>query len=515
MRQQLVSCHVHPEATLRRLQFFQRFPIITLKMETTAKSCTSNAGIVTYPLSDLDLLMRNFMTPACLIYPLEDQDADTRSAVVEKLQIGLQKTSMQLPVLTGRVVHPVGQRPFVQVDNADDSIPLLVCGVANISRELPSYDELNAVHFASYCLPYNLVIPTELFSSVAFSTESAEHDQNLPVCGFKVTFIEGGVVIGAAINHFVTGALGLDLVFGSWAASCRGLLTEIVFDPALVTSEPSEHIQDIQALEENLSRRGAAMETTLQDSTDSTDSPLQSAKHTTALIGISHLELLSLQVAAKVKYPHLGISTGDCFRAIMWQGITRAKRRLPRYLDANQSTFMQAITYCSSDHRRTKIPSNYLGNAAIFARVQPWTALELTEESKLTDVVAAIRSNIHQADEMLLKDVLRWTASLDDITQRSWGRMPFGKLDFGGTSWARVRAYKTADFGFGPPVAFRIPEVNIEWCVALPRRKYDNGTDIAEACLGLPDDVHEELFRDEIFRKYATVYELPQEFFIK
>lgn len=126
-------------------------------------------------------------------------------------------------------------------------------------------------------------------------------------------------------------------------------------------------------------------------------------------------------------------------------------------------------------------------------------------------MVAAIRSNIHQADEMLLRDVLRWTATLDDITERSWGRMPFGKLDFGGTSWARVRAYKTADFGFGPPAAFRIPEVNIEWCVALPRRKYDNGTEVAEACVGLPDDVHEELFRDERFRKHATVYQLPRQ----
>ncbi|RMZ66296.1 trichothecene 3-o-acetyltransferase [Pyrenophora seminiperda CCB06] len=479
-------------------------------METTAESCTSNAGIATYSLSDLDLLMRNFMTPACLIYPLKDQDADTRSAVVEKLQLGLQKTSMQLPVLTGRVVHPAGQRPFVQVDNANDGIPLLVCGVANTSRELPSYDELNAVHFAPYCLPYNLVIPTELFSSADFSTESAEHNQNLPVCGFKVTFIEGGVVIGAAINHFVTGALGLDLVFSAWAASCRGFLTEIVFDPAPATSEPSESISDIQGLEEDLSRRGAAMETTLQDSTDS---PSQSAKHTTALIGVSRSELLSLQSAAKVKYPHLGISTGDCFRAIMWQGITRAKRRLPQYQDANQSKFMQAITYCSSDHRPTKIPSNYLGNAAIFASLQPWTALELTDETKLMDVVAAIRSNIYQADEMLLKDVLRWTASLDDITQRSWGRVPFGKLDFGGTSWARVSAYKTADFGFGPPLAFRIPEVKIEWSVALPTRKYDNGTEFAEACVGLPDDVHEELFRDEKFRRYATVYQLPEEFF--
>ncbi|KAL6155360.1 hypothetical protein ACJBU6_06949 [Exserohilum turcicum] len=352
--------------------------MIMLQMETTPKPCPSSTGIATYPLSDLDLLMRNFMTPACLIYPLEGQDAATRSAVVETLQLGLQKTSMQLPVLTGRVVHPVGQRPFVQVDKANDGIPLLVRGAANISRELPSYDELNAVHFASYCLPYDLVIPTELFSSADFSTESAEHDHNLPVCGFKVTFIEGGVVIGAAINHFVTGALGLDLVFGSWAASCRGFLTEIVFDPALVTSGPSEPIPDIQALEENLIRRGAAIKTTFQDSTNSLP---QSSKHTTALIGICHPELLSLQVAAKGKYPHLDISTGDCFRAIMWQEITRAKRRLPRYLDANESKFMQAITYCCSERRRTKIPSNYLGNVAIFARVKPWAAVELTDEA--------------------------------------------------------------------------------------------------------------------------------------
>lgn len=479
-------------------------------METAVESCTSNAAIATYPLSDLDLLTRNYMAPFCLIYRLEDQDADTRSAVVERLQLGLQKTSMQLPVLTGRVVHPLGQRPFVQVDNADDSISLLVSGVANVSRELPSYDELNAVHFAPYCLPYSLVIPTELFSSADFSTESAEHGQSLPVCGFKVTFIEGGIVIGVAINHFVTGALGLDLVLGCWAASCCGFSTEIVYDPALVASEISEPISDIRAFEENLIQRGAAIETTYQDSKES---PSQSAKHTTALIGISHSELLSLQGAVKAKYPHLGISTGDCFRAIMWQAITRAKRRLQWYQDENQSKFMQAITYCSSDKRRTKIPSNYLGNATVFTSVQPWTAAELTDEIKLVDVVAAIRSNINQADEMLFKDVLRWAASLEDITQRCWGRMPFGKLDFGGTSWARVKAYKTADFGFGPLAAFRIPEVNIEWCVALPRRKYDNGIEFAEACLGLPDDVHRELFRDDKFREYAMVYQLQQEIF--
>ncbi|KAI1327964.1 hypothetical protein F5Y16DRAFT_420316 [Xylariaceae sp. FL0255] len=83
-----------------------------------------------------------------IYYQIDGSTIESRREVVNRMTVGLEKLSSQLPCLTAAVgMDPASKRVTLRTTGDNDAILFLIRGVDTVSDEFPSYAELEREHF--------------------------------------------------------------------------------------------------------------------------------------------------------------------------------------------------------------------------------------------------------------------------------------------------------------------------------------------------------------------------------
>lgn len=161
-------------------------------------------------------------------YQLHNSSSTVRRDIVNKLKGGLERLASQVPCLAGKLqIDSETRRASLDYLGEEDGIYLLASGVESVRTDLPSYAALESQRFAPWLLPKGSTYPESLINAMV---SYGGHTRRLPASIFQLTFVQGGLVLTAALHHFVADGPSAELIFRAWVAHCHGssipLLTE-------------------------------------------------------------------------------------------------------------------------------------------------------------------------------------------------------------------------------------------------------------------------------------------------
>jgi hypothetical protein len=437
-------------------------------------------------------------------YALPNSSPSLRREVVDKLKGGLERLASQVPCLAGKLeIDSNTHRASLDYLGDEDGIYFLATGVESARTDLPSYAALENRRFAPWLLPKGSTYPESLINAMA---SYGGHTRRLPASIFQVTFIDGGLILTAALHHFVVDGPSVELVFRAWVANCHGSSIPLLTDRDCfsVAEQPSE--LETKALEAALTARGCAIESTKPDP-DNSWSSLLSAPMESAVIAFSQTAIGKLRDRINQSYADVRVSTSDCVQALIWTGLVRAN--LASGSEASgQKDSMSVFPVTFRNRRIPGFPTNLIGNS-FFVNSATLPVSRLAESDGLVQAAIALRKSVENVDEAYYTTGLSWLASLDEPTTRTWLSNPPRKLDAGFTSWAGMTPYTNWDFGFGCPEALRPPVSPIPYVVLLPSKPVsDAGGASMEAVISASENTLTALLKDKHFLDYVAANEV-------
>ena len=441
-------------------------------------------------------------------YALPESSPTLRRETVDKLKGGLDKLVSQVPCLAGKIsIDPKTHRASLDYLGDEDGIYLLATGVESVRTDLPSYAALDSQRFAPWLLPKGSTYPESLINAMA---SYGGHTRRLPASIFQLTFIDGGLILTAALHHFVVDGPSVELVFRAWVAHCHGSSIPLSTDRGFISKADKPGESEIKALEAALTARGCAIESTKPDPNNSWSS-LLSAPMKSAVIAFSRTAIEKLRDYINQSQFDVRVSTSDCVQALIWTGLVRANLASDSEIDGQQdSTSVFPISF--RNRRIPEFPTNLIGNS-FFVNSATLPVSRLIEgDSGLVQAAIALRRSIESVDKAYYANGLSWLAGLDEPTTRTWLSNPPRKLDAGFTSWAGMTAYSHWDFGFGCAQALRPPVSPIPYVVLLPSKPLPGASGASmEAVIGASEATLTALLKDEGFLHYVAVTEVDFE----
>jgi hypothetical protein len=434
-------------------------------------------------------------------YPLPGSCSTVRRDIVNKLKDGLEKLASQVPCLAGKLeINPKTHRASLDYLGEEDGIYLLATGVKSVRTDLSSYADLESQRFAPWLLPKGSTYPEPLINAMA---SYGGHTRRLPASIFQLTFIEGGLVLTAALHHFVVDGPSVELVFRAWVAHCHGFTIPLLTERGFISAAEKPSESETGALEAALTARGCAIESTKPDPNNSWSS-LLSTPMKSAVIVFSRTAIEELKNSINQSNAHVRVSTSDCVQALIWTGLVRAN--LTSGNEGQQdSTSVFPTTF--RNRRIPAFPTNLIGNS-FFVNSATLPVSRLVESNGCIQAAIALRKSIESVDEAYYTTGLSWLASLDEPTTRTWLSNPPQKLDAGFTSWAGMTPYSGWDFGFGCPQALRPPVSPIPYVVLLPSKPLSDGDGASmEAVIGASEATLTALLKNDEFSHYVAANE--------
>lgn len=439
-----------------------------------------------------------------IYYPLLNSTRESRQDIVQLLKTGLEKLATQAPFLAATAaLDALTKRGTLATTGHDDGIAFLATGVDTIRTDLPSYEELERERFAPWKLPKGKTYPESLINPIS-TTQG--HDAGLPACIFQINFIQGGLILTAALHHFVADGPSIDLIFRAWVAQCQGHSFSLETDRTILSSPRTPHSSEGLKLEQAMNARGCKVDSTQPDPNNPW-SNLLAAPIKSAVLRFSRNALTTLKSEILAQRPSTPVSTSDCLYAIIWAGLVRAKATLAENKDEKESWTVFPVSFRS--RRIPEFPSNFIGNATFLnGAVLPIDKLKNSEA--LPDAAVALRKVIENVDSAYLADGISWVNSIDEPSMRTWMSNPPRKMDAAFTSWSGLTPYNNWDFGFGRPTALRPPASPIPFVYLLPSKTDTTGEESFDVVIAATEQVHKLLMSDTEFRRYATDYH-PEE----
>ena len=457
-----------------------------------------------FSLSTCDQIMPKVHARITSFYALPNSGPKLRRQIVDKLKDGLEKLASQVPCLAGSLeIDSKTNRASLDYLGDGDGIHFLATGVDSVRTDLPSYAALENQRFAPWLLPKGSTYPESLINAMA---SYGGHTRRLPASIFQVTFIDGGLILTAALHHFVVDGPSVELVFRAWVAHCHGSSIPLLTDRGFISvaDKPSE--LETKALESALTARGCAIESTKPDPHNSWAS-LLSAPMKSAVIQFSRTAIEKLRDSINQEHADVRVSTSDCVQALIWTGLVRANLASGSEVNGQQdSTSVFPISF--RNRRIPNFPTNLIGNSFfVNSATLPVSALAGSDGS--VQAAIALRKSVESVDEDYYTTGVSWLASLDEPTTRTWLSNPPRKLDAGFTSWAGMTPYTNWDFGFGCPQALRPPVSPIPYVVLLPTKPSSDTDDASmEAVIGASEITLTALLKDDRFTHYVAATEV-------
>ncbi|GAB7323034.1 hypothetical protein MBLNU13_g05553t1 [Cladosporium sp. NU13] len=457
-----------------------------------------------FPLSTCDQIMPKVHARITAFYALPDSSPTLRREIVYKLKGGLERLASQVPCLAGKLeIDSKTNRASLDYLGDEDGIYLLATGVESVRTDLPSYVNLENQRFAPWLLPKGSTYPESLINAMA---SYSGHTRRLPASIFQLTFIEGGLVLTAALHHFVVDGPSVELVFRAWVAHCHGSSIPLLTERDFISSAGNPSDSETQALEAALTARGCAIDSTKPDPNNAWSSFL-STPMKSAIIVFSRTAIEKLRDSICWSNSGVRVSTSDCVQALIWTGLVRANLASESEPSVQQdSTSVFPVSF--RNRRIPEFPTNFIGNS-FFVSSATLPVSKLVESDGSVQAAITLRKSIESVDDAYYKTGLSWLANLDEPTTRTWLSNPPRKLDTGFTSWAGMTPYQHWDFGFGCAQALRPPVSPIPYVVLLPSKPLSAaGGASMEAVIGASEVTLTALLKDEDFLHYVAAKEV-------
>ncbi|ETS80405.1 hypothetical protein PFICI_07934 [Pestalotiopsis fici W106-1] len=452
-----------------------------------------------FPITGCDQAMPKIHARITIHYKLTEQSEESRRSIVTSLKTGLEKLASQLPHLTATAaVDPVSKRGTLKTIGNDDGVLFLVTGATTVRTDLPSYAELERERFGPWKLPKGATYPDGLINPVA-SIEG--HQIGLPGCIFQLNFIDGGIILTACFHHYVADGPSVNKIFHAWGAHCRGLpIVDLFTDRTiLINPEPAPQ-SEVQELERKMTAHGCMVDSTKADPNNPWSNMMGPPVKTSIVsFHLDKVAALKDEVAAKRS---ARVSTHDCFQAILWWGLVRAKCALGEDEGIETSWSVFPVSFRSNNN--PGFPKNYIGNGTLFNGAEVPIATLKASEGPL-DAAVALRRVIQNVNATFVEDAKAWLSTIQEPATRTWMTSPPRKMDAGVTSWACLD-YHTWDIGFGPGTCVRQPVSPIPFLFPMPGKVDNDGEKILEAGIAVSEKVHELLMQDKEFSQYVKDY---------
>lgn len=342
-----------------------------------------------------DEALPNLVIPHLIIFrapPKQD-----KQHVSSMLQEAVRATANEIPILACDV-YPASTEQ--EAENAHGPKYRLKPAALQLTVQDVSADfAFEAMQRSNFCDDY---LPGDVFSDVA---EQDDPEKGVPMCSFKASFIEGGVVICLGFNHLFGDAQSYNLATRALARHCRAAALS-----QESTSSLSEGAQNRQLLPAAIPQKPTADKvspslTAPLPPTDGGYAPsAPPGPASTQLIRISPSKLPELKAAAaplsdetRAKW----ISTHDAVCALLFESIFRA-RRAEGILSGDEETLLYSVAVDLRSYL-SGLPEDWLGNSIGALRMEVPTGEALGADA-LPRLAAAIRSSIADVDETKVRD---------------------------------------------------------------------------------------------------------------
>ncbi|KAF2025143.1 hypothetical protein EK21DRAFT_77094 [Setomelanomma holmii] len=465
----------------------------------------SNPETERFAISLLGHLMPKVYVQVVEVFSLpENTNVD---ATIKNMVAGLEFALSQYQVLTG-VLRTDDANGEMWVEKRRSSTVSLHIKHMVDGDEFPSYEELERKDFPANLLVGHKLIPESAAKKQLYSPLGANDEADISMATFQLNFIRGGFVLGLAVHHALSDVTGCDGFLTIWAKNSTAAAHG---EPFVAVEEPftlEGSILDVQRPDLETAKKLENAYPLVKIGSGAAPPPPADFQMPAIACEMFHFprskaEALKDQVSKELREGW--ISTYDAFMALLWGRVTLA--RLPLLQPDLDSDVIFVHAMNTRKCWKPPLPESFLGNGAWGARCEPLLIKEVIAPENLPRLAKSVRASIQQLTLEHLTGLLQWTANVNDKRYFEFRHRAFMGMDFGGTSWAGMKAYEKHDFGFGCPKALRWPSPQHDGYVFVyPSRasqKAASEDEGIEVCVCLEQSCMERLLKDELLRSYA------------
>lgn len=510
----------------------------------TGKSITNGNehDHVIFQLSNLDLLMPKLYVQMVEVFQLP-ADAD-KPLILSTLTDGLSLALADHPILTGTLHFDNEAKRVVVKKRPDSSVGLFVKGEgmdppagggeAIHDHSLPSFSQLDRKDFPVHLLKADQVLPAPFVGTVPLPGDDLSTD-GPAVCGFQLTFIEGGLILGLTVTHQVCDGQGCEAFLDSWSRHAMAATKGTAGSAAAPTIPPSTTSaflgRETFTTSGNKSTDPMSQETwralgdkflTNKARSGPPAPPPADFQMPVVKSRIWHFpksklrELKALCSSNSSSTENCRISTYDALLAVLWRAIVRAKQPLLQPPSGAPSKVVHAVNARGGGRSSPAIPAGYIGVGVTMPQSSPALTvadvLDGTSEdpSRVAATLALLARNVRAATDSVtpeyVSDLVSFAGNAPDLRWTELDMHWVLGLDCMAFSWHGMKSYETHDFGFGTPAALRWPEPQFEgFFFVLPTRTAKKGSDDEglEVCLGLEESCYGRFELDDELLHFA------------
>ena len=438
-------------------------------------------------------------TQLCFCYPMTH--SSSQSAIIEKLNNGLERLFANFPWLAGQVVNEgssPGNSGIFKIKSLEKP-PFLVVKDSSHELSIPTMDTLREANFPFSMLDESMIAPRNTFPDSSWGHEPMTR----PVFLLQANFIPGGLVLTILSHHQVMDMTG--------QAQMMYLLSKAGRNEPFTSEELSSGNPDrrnvIPLLDQSYEPGSEIAHQIVEPSpppftsnetpASSETSPPPPCAWAYFTFSPSSLAALKSLATKTMNLSSSYISTNDALSAFIWQSISRI--RLLRLDPSTKSTFARAV-----DPRRfLNISATYPGLVQNMTyHTHPFQTLI---DQPLGIIASELRSSIDPKTSTLGHDTRAFATILNrspDKTIISVAAKINLSTDIMLSSWADLKAYELDfDLGLGRPEAVRRPQFTPVESLIYLMPKAPDGEIAVGVCLR--DEDMERLRSDEEFVEYA------------
>ncbi|KAK1752772.1 omega-hydroxypalmitate O-feruloyl transferase [Echria macrotheca] len=400
--------------------------------------------------SSLDYLAACTYNSYTIFVRLKDDSNHEKTAVIDTLKTGLERTLAQCRQLVGTIEKNENDDDHSFVKKRDSAVKFIV-KYFDISDDVPSLAELEAAHFASSQLgdTTRFVVGGMSYGEKPACLPSAHP----PIAAFQANFIPGGGLIFVTnSHHYSNDVMGFGHFVHQLAENCVSVMRN--------TDPPAWDPANLDATRFTAVNFPSASKVDGPTPPDRNPSLLH--EHASLLLHLPPARAAELKkVASPTAVEGQGakwISTYDAFTALLWRVLTRHRAALYHSAPEEVPLFFEGINM----RRRASPPVGPRQQRNLFWPVgaasipPPLSVAEITgsDGTSLSVLAGKVRAMTDSINQAALDQALAMLAPVRDKTCLFTRVNAFPPLTTAVTDWRDAEICEV-EFGFGEVAAFR------------------------------------------------------------
>ncbi|PLB45016.1 hypothetical protein P170DRAFT_467639 [Aspergillus steynii IBT 23096] len=430
-------------------------------------------------LSDIDRIAMPIMTKAFIYYELPPTvDLDK---LIASFREGLKNATRHVPFIAGNLEYDDTGKPYI-LTSAGERKDLFVVRYFS-PADHKSFSALARDAFSPADLDPEKLLP-------ALATEVK------PVCALQLSVIEGGLILGFAVNHVVGDWGSMDAFLSLVCQGSKAHQEDLEMPTYTPVLDRTPYNAQFTVPKDSLPE-GLNLCYVIEKGTFIPKSP---PPFQTSIYGITDASLQELKQKCEPLDGVDYVTSYDCLSALLWTSITRVRLQLQPEKNTSPTTCINPVDLRSRDPEN-KTSEQYFGNSVFPARAGPTGSESLASDKGLAIAASSIRKSIQGVTIDSAAGLASLVASLAPNEALGY-HVNFHDMDILVNSWYSGTAEKY-DIGTGSlPAAFRTHRP-VTGGVALVLPNFSKGDAREyEVFLQLESQQHELLRNDAEFARY-------------